>query len=83
MNYQKIITDIINEVESAKQKHPFWPDDLIHQTAIIQEECGESVRESLNIVYKEGGTYENLKKEIIQTAATCIRCLDYLNKREI
>jgi len=76
--YKYIIKRILKEVESAKNKHPYWPEDIVHQTAIIQEECGEAVRESLNIYYKENGTYNNLETEIIQTAATCIRCLEKL-----
>lgn len=74
--YNDIIQRILKEVDFAKKKHPYWPDDIVHQTAIIQEECGEAVRESLNIYYKENGTYDNLEREIIQTAATCIRCLN-------
>ena len=32
---------ILNELETAREKHPDWPDDKIHATAILIEEAGE------------------------------------------
>lgn len=68
------IDEILKEVERAEKKHPLWPEDVIHQVAIIAEESGEAVRASLQLLY-ENGNLEELHKEVVQTAATCIRYL--------
>ena len=67
-----IFYDIMREVESAKEKYPEFPDDLIHCIAILSEECGESVRATLNHVY-HNDDIEEVKKELIQTGAMVIR----------
>jgi len=66
--------EIIREVDRAESLHPNWPADVVHATAIVAEESGEAVRSALNHVY-EGADIEEVKKEIVQTAATCIRLL--------
>lgn len=68
---------IISEVFRAEAKHPNWPDDPIHQAAIVNEEAGELIRAALQYQY-EGGSREEIRKEAIQTAATCIRLLKNL-----
>ena len=74
---QHVMTSISNEVIKAEIKHPDWPDDVIHQTAIMNEEAGEAIRAALQYVY-EGGSLDDLRKELIQTAAMCVRCLKNL-----
>jgi RecA-family ATPase len=66
------------ELARAEHKHPIWPADPIHQVAIMVEEAGEAMRAVLRLVYKEGGTVEELRKEIIQTGAMALRCLKNL-----
>jgi hypothetical protein len=66
------------ELARAEHKHPIWPADPIHQVAIMVEEAGEAMRAALRLVYKEGGTVEELRAEIIQTGAMCLRCLKNL-----
>lgn len=75
MNIYAAMELIKEELESAKIKHPHWPDDIIHQVAIMNEESGEAIRAALNYIY-EDGTKESIKKELIQTTATCLRCLE-------
>ena len=63
------------ELERAKKIHPEFPDDIIHMVAVMNEEAGESIRAAYNYIY-EGGTIEELKEEIIQTGAMCLRILE-------
>lgn len=69
--------EIDQEVRNAKNQHPNWPTDLLHQIAIVNEESGEATRAALHVVY-EKGTIKDLKKELIQTAAMCVRMLENL-----
>lgn len=71
------IDAILQEKERATLLHPNWPDDPIHQVAIMAEEAGEAVRAALRMVY-EGGSVEDLRAELIQTGAMCVRCLGRL-----
>lgn len=70
----EVIDDIIMELQTAEYQHPQWPKDIIHGVAIMAEESGEAVRAALNHVYHRDDI-EELKKELIQTAAMCIRNL--------
>lgn len=79
--FDSIIDDIHQEYCRACRKWPEWPADLIHQIAIMQEESGEAIREALRYQYNEGGTIEDLKKELIQTGAMVIRCLINLKEK--
>lgn len=72
-----IFEEIEAEVHRAEKKHPGWPDDIVHASAIVNEESGELIRAALNHWYfKE--SKEEIRKEAIQTAATCIRLLKNL-----
>ena len=68
---------ILNELNSAEIQHPKWPDDLLHQIAIMNEEAGEATRAALHVVYEDGKKSE-LANELRQTAAMCIRILKNL-----
>ena len=70
----EIIGKILNELERAETIHPDWPCDVIHQAAIVCEESGEMLREALHVEY-EGACKTELKNELIQTAAMCLRML--------
>lgn len=75
---EHIINQITNEVTRAELKHPNWPKkDMIHASSIVCEESGELIRAAIQYVY-EGGELEEIRKEAIQTAATCIRLLKNL-----
>mgnify|MGYP003631603252 CR=1 FL=1 len=69
-----LLGDIVKEYKKACKKHPEWPSDILHQIAIVNEESGEATRASLQFVY-EKGNIEEVKKELIQTAAMCLRML--------
>lgn len=73
------INDIIKEVNRAENKHPNWPNDTVYGMAIIGEEYGEATREAVKIEMNEqDADLSNLKMELIQTEATCIKMLNSL-----
>ena len=74
---EALITIILAELRRAEAKYPEWPADLIHQVAIMQEESGEAIRAALNHVY-HGEPIEDVRAELVQTAAMCLRCLKNL-----
>lgn len=65
------------ELQRAKRKHPEYPDNVFKQVAIISEEAGEVAKVALQY-HDEGGSLDNLRAELIQTAAMCMRMLEYL-----
>ena len=74
----KIVDKITDEVIRAEHKHPDWPECMFRQVAIVNEESGELTRAVLHLHY-EKGTVKDVEKELIQTAAMCIRMLKNLN----
>lgn len=70
----ELTEEIVDELFKAEKKHPHWPTDILHQIAIVNEESGEATRAALHFHY-EGGPKEELRKELIQTAAMCYRML--------
>lgn len=78
----KILNEIQNELERAKELHPKFPSGYVRMTAIMSEEAGEAVREANRLAdHEDGASVDALKTELIQTAAMCIRCLEKLKKR--
>lgn len=71
-----LLMEINMEVERAEKKHPMWPEDNAGRALIILEEAGE-IAKAIN-----DGDHGNLRTEIIQTAATCIRFLKALQVDE-
>lgn len=65
------------ELSKAKEKHPNYPTDIFHQLAIMQEEAGEVTMAVLHLHYEKGSVAE-VRKELVQTAAMCMRMLENL-----
>ena len=63
------------ELSRAEEKHPDYPVCEFRQVAIINEEAGEITKAVLHYYY-ENGSLEHIKKELIQTAAMCMRMLE-------
>jgi len=68
------IDQIFRELGAAEEKHPGWPTDVVHATAIMVEEAGEAMQAALDAYYKRGDL-EHLRQELAQTGAMCIRAL--------
>ncbi len=68
---------IQRELDRAEFKHPDFPSDMFRQLAIMQEEAGEVTKAVLHYHY-EGGSFEHIEEELIQTAAMCMRMLENL-----
>jgi hypothetical protein len=83
MTQKEAINLILDELLRAKDKHPDYPNDVIHMASIISEESGELVRASNQWEYefnekRSGEMYDNLIEEAVQTAAMCVRFLENL-----
>lgn len=77
---EEIIKKITDELERAEALHPDYPNDIYKQLAIITEESGEVAKSVLHYEY-EGGSLQDIKDELVQTAAMCIRMLKNLPKK--
>ncbi|MCK4337706.1 MAG: hypothetical protein KAX11_07165 [Candidatus Aminicenantes bacterium] len=65
---------ILDELKRAEKLFPNWPLDVVHGAAILAEEAGEVIKASLDAYYGRND-FENLRKEVIQTAAMALRFL--------
>lgn len=75
---ERIFEEIAEELKRAKIKHPEFPDRIVTMTAIMAEEAGEAIREANLIQFEDKGSMEQYEKELIQTAAMCVRILEIL-----
>jgi hypothetical protein len=78
MNRKEIINEILLELQRAEDLHPNFPIDVVRQVAIMSEESGEAVR-AANQFDNEGGSLDDVRKELIETAAMCIRVIENLD----
>jgi hypothetical protein len=81
-DWELIVRQVDIETIAAEKKHPLWPDDLIHGVAIVCEESGEAIRAALQCQY-EGGEIDDVRRELVQTAATCFRMLAWIDKKRL
>jgi hypothetical protein len=65
---------ITEELLRARELHPSWPEDSIHQAAIVQEEAGELIRAALQHEFDDAAE-QYMDTEAIQTAAMALRFL--------
>jgi NTP pyrophosphatase (non-canonical NTP hydrolase) len=70
---------IDKELKRAEKKHPDFPNDMFKQLAIMLEEAGEVTKAVLHY-HDENGSLEDVKTELIHTAAMCMRMLGALKK---
>ncbi len=78
-HHDSVQNDILDELNRAIAKYPHWPEDMVHQAAIVCEESGELIRAVLNHEY-HGASIEDVREEATQTAAMAIRFLHNLKE---
>ena len=74
MKLEKANELILDELKRAEKLFPNWPLDVVHGAAILAEEAGEVIKASLDAYYGRND-FENLRKEVVQTAAMALRFL--------
>ncbi len=74
MTRQQAVNLAIEELARAEKKHPEWPTDPVHASAIVGEEAGELTQACLQFYY-EGKPGVRMKEEAAQVAAMAIRFL--------
>ena len=73
---------IDRELTRAENLHPNYPSSIFQQLAIMQEEAGEVTKAVLD--YSEGkAALHDVREELTQTAAMCVRMLKNLPEKEM
>ena len=77
-NEEKYQFEIFSEAVKQKykeaiEKHPHYPLNIFHQLAILTEEAGEIAKAVNDYYEKDNQNTNNLKEELLQTAAMCFR----------
>ena len=67
----------IQGMQKAEEKHPHWPEDILHAVGILVEEVGELQKACLEWVYEDGEKIE-IEKEAIHSAAMALRFMKHL-----
>ena len=63
---------ILDELSKAEKQHPWWPDDYIHASAILNEEAGELTQACLQYRYDDRPRSRMLE-EAVQVGAMAVR----------
>lgn len=79
---ENAVEAMCQEYTWAEKNHPNWPDDIVHATAIMIEEAGESMQAALDLHYGKEVSSDHLYKELAQTAAMCLRTMVGLQERK-
>ena len=82
MEHTQMIRAIEYELMKAKKKWPEYYDDVIHATALVNEEAGEAVQAALDLTY-DNGSIDHVREELIQTAAMCFRALENIDNLKV
>jgi hypothetical protein len=71
---EQCLCAIMAELISAEVKHPSWPGDVVHASAILNEEAGELTQAALDFYYSDGPRWQ-MEQEAIQCGAMALRFL--------
>lgn len=75
----KIVDELKAELSKAEEKHPIWPTDAVHASAILNEEAGELTQSALDFHYGDTADVERMREEAIQVGAMALRFLKNLD----
>ncbi len=78
--WDKINGQILRELNAAERQFPDWPIEIDRGVAIMMEEAGETQKAAIDYSYGRG-TKGEIKTELIQTAAMCIRMLSAMEPK--
>lgn len=73
-----VVLEVLAELDRAKKLHPNFPAGIVRQVAIMAEEAGEAIREANRIEDDGIGDLAELRTELIQTAAMCLRVIEHM-----
>ena len=74
-NWKPLAKEIKHELSRSIEKHPNYPRNRFEQVCIIQKELGEVTKAVLQLEQESKGSIQEIKSELIQTAAMCIKML--------
>ena len=70
------------ELNRAKEKHPDWPTEIFKQLSIMQEEAGGVTKAVNEYCLLNRGSLQEVKDELVQTAAMCMRMIESLEESD-
>lgn len=71
-----IVNEVFLELARARGVFPLWPVDVVQATAVMLEEAGEVLKAANEVCWgQKEGTMADVRKEVIQTMAMCLRLL--------
>lgn len=71
---QEAISQISDELAAAEKKHPTWPTDIIHASAILNEEAGKLTQAAIDYHY-HNGSLEKVRSYAARAGAMAVRVL--------
>lgn len=74
LDEMEAMCSVLKQYRKAVLKHPAWPCDWVHASAIVAEESGELTKAALQHEYEAGSKHE-VYKEAAQTGAMGFRFL--------
>lgn len=75
MDRQRAIELILLELDDAQDKHPTWPVDPVHASAVLNEEAGELTQACLQYAYEGKIAKAHMSLEAAQVGAMAVRFL--------
>ena len=80
--YTTFINDVAWECQMAESKYPDWPEDVVHASAILNEEAGKLTRSAIDHAYEfrpNHETLDDMRRYAHRVAAMAFRLASNLN----
>lgn len=71
----KIVNEVLDALDYARDKHPDFPRDLIGKMSIMNEETGEATQLANSIQLDQKGDVKDFTHEVTQATCVGIRIL--------